>query len=97
MLPNQNYLGDNPLPTIESIAKSIINLDGDECYVTEIKVWQIYKAFSDHLCRFGQFETPSLEILTDCLTNMENLLGFWYYLIIPKVDYYFLNDLSLFL
>ena len=61
-------------PTLTSIVKEIIDLDGDKCQVTEIEPSIIYKTFLNYLCEFGNLESPSLKYLVPMLYEIEKVL-----------------------
>ena len=66
---------NNHLSTTKSIAEAIINLDGDECYVTENEPWQIYEAFWKCLFKSGQNLLFSIKQLINILKTMKNILA----------------------
>ena len=59
---------------MKSIAKSIIDLDGDECYVTEIEPWQIYEALLNYLCGNNKAQVPSLKLFIEVLDEIKKIL-----------------------
>ena len=67
-------ISDNTLSTVESIIDEIIKIDGNECHVTEIELWQVYKAFWNYLQVSDELKSIHIKCLMDFLSRTEKLL-----------------------